>query len=203
LDANFGIGDRIQLKLERPYLTQRVNGLPYQEGLGATELGVKWRFIDHNGLEVAAYPQYEFNDGPTPRDEDGNPEDKAGSALLIPLLLSKTVNHLYTLAANFAYRRNLENLGDDFNVALGAGRSVGGHGRVLAEVFSERTTHFQNRQTDVRVGWAGTLFPGWFAHSQLELSEFASLGHSIGATEDGEPSTSMTFGVSFVKAPKE
>ena len=36
LDANYGIGDRIQLKYERPYLTEREPGIHSQHGLGAT-----------------------------------------------------------------------------------------------------------------------------------------------------------------------
>ena len=69
-------------------------------------------------------------------------------------------------------------------------------------MFSERDPSFQNRQTDVRLGYFGTLFPKLFGKSKLELSEFASLGHSIGQTEDGEDSTSFTFGLSIVRKPR-
>jgi hypothetical protein len=68
-DANYGIGERLQLKFERPYVTENVSGEPFQKGLGATEIGLKWRFWDSNGLEAAIYPQYTFDDGFALEDE--------------------------------------------------------------------------------------------------------------------------------------
>src|SRR5262245_42956427 len=38
LDANYGIGDRIQLKYERPYVSEGEAGSEFQHGLGATEI---------------------------------------------------------------------------------------------------------------------------------------------------------------------
>src|ERR1041385_4534107 len=94
LDANYGIGDRLQLKLERPYLTVRSEENPFQDGLGATELGVKWRFIDHAGLAIAAYPQYSFNDAFTLRDAEGNPEDGEGRSFYFPVLISQQLGEV-------------------------------------------------------------------------------------------------------------
>jgi len=73
---------------------------------------------------------------------------------------------------------------------------------VLAEVFSERDPHLHNRQTDVRVGYVFMLFPASWVPAHLELPAYASIGHSIGATEARETSTSYTFGVSIIKKPK-
>ena len=200
LDANYGIGDRIQLKFERPYLTQSFGRKQFQHGFGATEFGVKWRFTDHAGLQIATYPQYGCNDAFVTKDEEGNAEDKEGRSFYVPLLLSKSMGRANTLAANVGYRRNLENRGDDIDLALGAGRAFGRDARVLIEVFSERDEHFVNRQTDVRAGYVGTLLPTLW--TKFELGGFVSLGHSIGSTEEGEPRTSFTFGVSFVKRPR-
>ena len=198
LDANFGIGDRIQLKYERPYVTEHDGGGSFQQGLGATEIGVKWRFIDSHGLQMGFYPNYQFDDAFTLKDAEGNPEESEGRSVYYPLLVSQELNRVYTLAFNYGYRRNLEGLGNDHTVALGIGRAVG-DGRVLAEVFSERDESFNNRQTDVRVGIA--FLPKSFAHSSFEAPLFASLGHSVGATEDGEKSTSFTFGMSLIRKP--
>ena len=202
VDANYGIGARLQLKLERPYLTDGVTGERSQRGLGATEIGVKWRCWDRNGLQVAVYPQYSFNDGFRLKDEAGNPLEDQGSAAYLPVLISKTVHHIYTLAANFGYRKNVDHSFQDTIVAFGLGRGIGDNIRVLGEVYSERDEHFDNRQTDVRFGWVQTLFPKILARSKMELVGFASLGHSIGRTEEGEPITSFAFGVSMIKKPK-
>ena len=203
LDANFGIGDRIQLKYERPYVTEHDGGGSFQQGLGATEIGVKWRFIDSHGLQMAFYPQYQLDNAFTLKDADGNPEESEGRSAYYPLLASKELSRVYTLAFNYGYRRNLEGRGDDNNLALGVGRALGEDGRILAEVFSERDESCHNRQTDVRVGIAFLTFPKSFAHSSFEAPVFASLGHSIGRTEEGERSTSFTFGMSLIRKPQE
>jgi len=202
LDANFGIGERIQLKYERPYVTEHADGTEFQQGLGATEIGVKWRFVDSHGMGIAFYPNYQFDDGFTLKDEEGNPEESEGRSAYFPLLFSENVGHLYTLAANYGYRHNLDGHGDDNNVALGVGRAVGWDGRVMAEVFSERDENFHNRQTDARVGVAFLPFPKSFEHSNFETPVFASLGHSIGKTEEGEKSTTFAFGVSLIRKPR-
>jgi len=203
LDANFGIGDRIQLKYERPYVREGEVGSTYQHGLGATEIGVKWRFVDHDGLAIAAYPQYSFDDGFVLKDENGEPEATEGRNAYFPLLLSKEVHRIYTAALNVGYRRNFENFGDDVTMAIGAGRAIGGTQRLLVELFSERDSDLHNRQTDVRAGYVLALFPKTMEKSHYEIPAYASIGHSVGATESGEVTTSITFGISMIRKPSE
>jgi Putative MetA-pathway of phenol degradation len=63
LDLNYGLGDRIQLKFEIPYLLQSTNTTPVQSGLGNSLLGVKWRFYENKkyGWDISTYPQLEWN----------------------------------------------------------------------------------------------------------------------------------------------
>jgi hypothetical protein len=203
LDANYGIGDRIQLKYERPYVSEGEEGSSFQHGLGATEIGVKWRFVDHNGLEIAMYPQYSFDDGFVLTDENGQPEPTEGRNSYVPLLFSKQIHEVYTAAVNLGYRRNFENHGDDVTMALGGGRAIGEYQRLLVEVFSERDTDLQNRQTDVRLGYVWTMFPKTMEHSHYEVPMYASYGHSVGHTETGELTTSIVFGISVIRKPAE
>lgn len=202
LDANYGIGERLQLKYERPYVAEGEVGSPYQRGMGPTELGVKWRFIDAHGLCAAIYPQYQFNDSFTLKDEEGNAEETEGRSVYFPVLLSKEVHGVYTLAVNLGYRRNLDHRGDDENVAVGAGRAISGDQRVLVEVFSERNENFNNRQTDIRVGYVLSLFPKRFESSHFEIPAYGAVGHSLGRIESGERCMSYTFGVSIIRKPK-
>lgn len=202
LDANFGIGDRWQLKYERPYVTMDEEGLAQQQGLGPTEIGVKWRFLDSHGWQVAIYPNYLFDDAFKVMDEAGIPEESEGKAFSVPLLVSKNVAHVYTLAANVGYAQNIDHLSKDCTGALGVGRALGANGRVLAEVFSERDENLVNRQTDVRVGIVELFMPGTFAHSGYEFPVYASLGTSVGHTESGEKVNSAVFGVSVIRLPK-
>ncbi len=59
-DINYGLGDRIQLKLDVPWSFAKEPGEGWQSGLGTANAGVKWRFVDggEEGISVSTYPQY-------------------------------------------------------------------------------------------------------------------------------------------------
>jgi len=59
-DINYGWGDRIQLKLDIPWVTARDDGERWKSGVGEAEVGVKWRFVDQEraGFSLSTYPQY-------------------------------------------------------------------------------------------------------------------------------------------------
>jgi hypothetical protein len=63
LDFNFGVGDRIQLTYEVPYLLQSAPRVPSESGWGNGTAGVKWRFLDEGegGLQVSTFPQVELS----------------------------------------------------------------------------------------------------------------------------------------------
>ncbi|MGA7080445.1 MAG: hypothetical protein WBQ43_14405 [Terriglobales bacterium] len=63
LDLNYGVGSRIQLTYEVPYLVVGTDGGPTRSGLGKSLPGVKWRFYDSDEkkLSVSIFPQLEFN----------------------------------------------------------------------------------------------------------------------------------------------
>lgn len=60
VDVNYGLGDRIQLKLDLPWLLVRDEGQPAKSGLGEANFGVKWRFYDDetSSTSISTYPQY-------------------------------------------------------------------------------------------------------------------------------------------------
>src|SRR6266542_1968959 len=63
LDVNYGLRERIQLKLEFPYHVVTENGEKTKSGLGSYLVGAKWRFIDrkkHHGFSMSMYPQFEY-----------------------------------------------------------------------------------------------------------------------------------------------
>lgn len=62
VDANYGVGDRIQLKFEIPWLKQDDASARSLSGAGDGLAGVKWRFYDdgEKGWQISTYPQVEF-----------------------------------------------------------------------------------------------------------------------------------------------
>jgi hypothetical protein len=63
LDLNYGVGKRIQLKFEIPFVIHGSDAEPTRSGLGNSLMGVKWRFYDNkkHHLQLSMYPQFGFN----------------------------------------------------------------------------------------------------------------------------------------------
>jgi hypothetical protein len=64
LDINYGINIHMQLKVEIPWLILHSNGQPGVQGVGNTNIGLRWRFRDekeHHPVAMSIYPQIEFN----------------------------------------------------------------------------------------------------------------------------------------------
>jgi len=90
LDFNYGLGPRIQLKYQVPYLVDGTDGGPTRSGLGKSLAGVKWRFYDsgEDGLQISTYPQLEFNN-PTSSLERGLVD--YGTRFYLPIEFSQKV----------------------------------------------------------------------------------------------------------------
>jgi hypothetical protein len=64
LDLNYGVGSRMQIKLEVPYLWENGGaGNSWRSGLGNSTLGFKWRFRDDDahGPGLSMYPHLELH----------------------------------------------------------------------------------------------------------------------------------------------
>ena len=93
IDLNYGWGERIQLKLDIPWVFARESGEPWKSGLGKGDVGVKWRFIDEDdaGYSMSTYPQLTWNILPSSERRgitDGTRE------FLLPIEWSKKVGNV-------------------------------------------------------------------------------------------------------------
>ena len=63
LDLNYGVGRRLQLKFEVPWVMVDGGQAETESGAGNATVGVKWRFIGQEGQTIAwsVYPQFDFN----------------------------------------------------------------------------------------------------------------------------------------------
>jgi hypothetical protein len=93
LDLNFGLGNRIQLTYEVPYVFQSGGGEPQASGWSNGFLGVKWRFLDQGegAWQMSVFPQYEIP-GLTSAQQKGLAEP--GGRFLLPFQVSKSVGPL-------------------------------------------------------------------------------------------------------------
>jgi hypothetical protein len=81
LDINFGVGERIQLKYEIPWVWLDEDGERSESGLGNSAVGVKWRFYDAGeaGWQISTYPQVEFRNPGSDSAERGLPRTRRSS----------------------------------------------------------------------------------------------------------------------------
>jgi hypothetical protein len=164
-------------------------------GHGPTDLGVKYRFYDKDGLKLAVFPSYQFDDASKIRNEDGTIADSEGRSIYLPLIISKDLGK-FTVVTNVARRQNLDHPeNSSVFTSMSVGRAIGTQTRIMGEVVSEKTG--ENRRTDVRVGFVRIILPDHF--SKYQTSVFGSLGRSIKSTEDGLTHTSLLFGLSVAK----
>jgi hypothetical protein len=86
IDMNYGVGDRVQLKIEMPWLFQEEKTGTSRNGAGDALAGVKWRFYDagDNAWQISTYPQVSF--GFPLLDPPGNTGlEDAGTSYLLPV----------------------------------------------------------------------------------------------------------------------
>jgi hypothetical protein len=73
LDANYGVGDRIELTYYASWNVLRNAGLPAVSGMSESELSAKYRYYDggDQGLQLSVYPTVNFLTPGTHSDERG------------------------------------------------------------------------------------------------------------------------------------
>lgn len=185
VDINYGIGERLQLKLETPYEVDAVG--PRQSGIGNGLAGVKWRFYDagDEGLQISTYPQVEFNYPHSTSDRRGLAD--RGTSLLLPLEVSHVFGQLEIGAEVGRWLRSDQS--DSWICGFAIGRKISENIELMAEVHDEVSTAAHRSELLMNFGTritltqhAGLLFSiGRDAHNTLDESKevFGYLGLQI------------------------
>ena len=136
-DINYGVGRRIQLKFEIPWLHVREYGKSAETGLGNANYGVKWRFLGEEGKRLAwsIYPQLEVNSSRSLSDR-GFVDD--GRQLLLPTEFTVEMGHV---EINGEIGRNFVRYGDD-DWIYGVSTEIGVHRglELVGEVHGEHSS---------------------------------------------------------------
>jgi hypothetical protein len=165
-DVNYGIGDRIQLTMELPYVSlhqDAADGLPASgaHGVGDTTLGMKYRFYDNEdrGISMAVYPQWRVRAPFTDSDVSEGP------AFVLPLILVSEFES-FSLTANAGVefadgeRRSF--------ASIGAGRRLTPEVALLGELAGTDLNGGEDRRIAFNVGL------------RRKLSDTQSLSMAIG-----------------------
>lgn len=152
LDLNYGVGDRIQLNFQVPWLLQRKRGQDGVSGLGASLVGLKWRFFDagEDGWQVSTYPHVESR-FPAARASLSEP----GVSYLLPLEFGHKVGDY---AVNFEVGRWLRPRpqADSWIAGLAVGRELRKGLELIAELHDEHDAHSARHELALNFGarWA-------------------------------------------------
>ena len=107
LDFNYGLGERIQLTYEVPYVVQNSSGQPVQTGWSNGFPGVKWRFLqqDHGGWNISTFPQLEIH-GPQASVKLGLAD--GGTRFLLPFEVTSVLILIAIVGAVVLARKELD-----------------------------------------------------------------------------------------------
>jgi len=185
LDINYGIGERLQLKFEVPWVVKGSDSDPTRSGLGNSLFGVRWRFYENKKFDFAlsTYPQFEFNNPNNSVDRD---IAERGRKLLVPLEITKRIGPVNVngeIGYRFTQFGPYEWLG-----GIAVGKEVNKRLELLAEVY---TIGPVGRARDHTFDGGGRYKLG----GPLVLLFMA--GRSFLGPQSGEPQFIGYFGVQF------
>ena len=184
IDLNFGVGDRIQLTYEVPFVLQSITGQPTQSGWSNGYLGVKWRFLDEGegGWQMSTFPQVEMGASVHARRADIG---AAGPRYLLPLEVTRTIGPVdvdFEAGYYFAGHGPRERI-----LGLVAGRPLTKRLELDVEIYDDRTFDAGPHSTTLDIGGRYKLGRG--------LNALFMAGRSINGLSSGQPDFIGYFGL--------
>jgi hypothetical protein len=167
LDANYGVGDRIQLNYQASWNLLRLSDSPARSGMSDSQVAVKWRFYDagEDGLKVSTFPRFSFLDPGSHSDRRGTAE--SSSTFLMPIEVLKDFRVL-SINMDFGHTFSADASDRGWTYGLCIGRNVTKHWELDAEVHFNSSERFQASETTINVG------------TRYDLSDDATLLLAIG-----------------------
>lgn len=180
-DINYGLGERLQLKIDAPWDFRRQDGT-WSSGLGKANFGIKWRFLDDDSYNwtVSTYPQFGFNlDSAAVWRRLSDP----GHSALLPVEAS---SHLGPIDIDVELGRELHTSGDGNWIAgvLLAHTYSGG-----LQVMAEAREHWSTNSSALLINVGGR----WQLRGGTGI--MAALGREVGADNTSRLSTLVYVGV--------
>ena len=176
VDLNFGVGERIQLTYQIPYVLQDIPSEPAMSGWGNGSTGIKWRFLDHGegNLQMSVFPQVQLPGAQDPR--------RAGIAVpgtrtLVPVEVTRRIGPMdvdVEVGYYFPGQGPRERI-----MGIAVGRPVDGRLELDAELYDDRAFGTTQHATTLDVG-------GRYKLSNSFILLFMA-GRSVTGFADGRP----------------
>jgi Putative MetA-pathway of phenol degradation len=187
IDLNYGLGDRVQLTYQVPYLVQRTDGEPRHSGWSNALPGIKWRFLDQGeaGWQLSIFPQIET--ASSSRDQHrgvGAP----GPRLLVPMQAHTKVGPIdVDFEAGYYFPRH----GAQEEIfGFAAGRSFNERLELDAELYDDHVIGVQSRELLLDLGGRYKLSPAFLV--------LFMAGRSVSGTGGGQPEFNGYFGIQIL-----
>jgi hypothetical protein len=184
IDLNFGLGDRIQLTYEVPYVLQYSPGQPLQTGWGNAYPGVKWRFFDQGegAWQFSTFPQIETS-GSMLAQKNGIAGK--GPRFLLPFEVAKKVGPLdldFEAGYYFPWHGPQERI-----IGFVAGRSVTRKLEIDGEIYNDRAMGALPHNTTFDFGGRYKIHGGFIL--------LFMAGRSFNGNSGGQPEFMGYFGI--------
>ena len=186
LDFNYGVGERLQLTYEMPYVVQR-SGSAQHSGWSNANPGIKWRFLDQGeeGWQASIFPMFEAA-GSASSVQRGI---ASPGPRYLPLEVTRKIGEFdLDMEAGHYFPTNHGARERIFGVVVG--RPVTGRLELDAEIYDDRAIDATPDQTTLDVGGRYKLARGFIA--------LFMAGRSISATAAGQPEFFGYFGVQIL-----
>ncbi|MGO9513200.1 MAG: hypothetical protein ACLP2F_06115 [Steroidobacteraceae bacterium] len=176
IDLNYGVGERIQLTYEIPYVFDTSSGQSTHSGWSNAYPGLKWRFLDQgeDGWQLSTFPQIETGASAWAQQRGiGSP----GARLLLPLEVARKLGPLdldFEAGYYFPRRGPRERI-----FGLVAGRSLTQRLEVDAELYNDRAMGAPPNNTTLDIGGRYKLSRGFIA--------LFMAGRGLGGSSGGQP----------------
>ena len=151
LDANYGVGDRLQLNFMASWNILRDTGEPSEDGPSDSQVAVKWRFYDagETSLQLSTYPRVTFMDPDSNSGRRGITDPN--STLLVPFEARKDLGLLsVNLEFGHAFSRAAQDRG--WIARLCVGREISKGWEVDAEVCDTSSDRLEGNEILVNAG---------------------------------------------------
>src|SRR6266581_2160599 len=186
VDINYGLGERIQLKAEVPWLVLQKRGGGTASGIGSANFGVKWRFLDkdRHGFAMSTYPQLEIR---TSASSVRRGLIEQGSELLLPVEISRELGPV-TINGELGYQV-VQREKDEVLYGLVVGGEINKRLELLGEIHGTAKRNFAENELVFNVG-------GRFSMSKHYTLLF-STGRSLRRVVTGQPTLLAYVGCQF------
>src|SRR6266567_9239702 len=186
IDINYGLGQRLQLKAEVPWLILKERQGGTESGIGSANFGVKWRFLDKNrhGFAMSTYPQLEIS---TSASSARRGLIEQGAELRLPIEMSRQLGP-FTIDAEVGYQF-VQREKDEVVYGFAVRREINKRLELLAEIHGTAKRHLVDEELIFNVG-------GRFKMSKHYTLLFSS-GRRLRGAATGQPTLVAYVGWQF------